>query len=449
MFGKKPFPCAVLDRYRILKGLKLKHGGIFTYTKPTYIPIDPVIIKQILQADAKHFLSRGLYHTPGDVLSMNLLNLEGERWKCLRAKLSPTFTSGKIKMMYQTLLKKAEIMAGVVGKFVVADRPCNIKDVLSRFTIDIVGSCAFGIECNSLEHFDNIFIKYGRKVFERKRLRLMLLQLLPWNVLAYFGYKSDGRDVSRFFSDFVARTIAYRETNAIYRKDFLQLMLETNDPGEEKGEGLTIEEITAQAYIFFNASFETSSNAMMFALLELSKHQKVQEQLRAEIEQVLLMHHDQSEMYEAVQAMPYLDRVVKETLRKYPATAALPRVCTEDYTIPGTDLLIKKGVRVQIPIWGIHMDPEYYPQPESFNPDNFNHENKMKRPDCTFLPFGDGPRMCIGMKFGLLQVKIALITLIREFSFTLNKKTVLPLEIKDSGALLTINGDIWFDIRRI
>ncbi|XP_076273985.1 putative cytochrome P450 6a14 [Rhynchophorus ferrugineus] len=442
--GKKPFPCSVLDRYRTLKGLKLKHGGIFTYTKPTYIPIDPVIIKHILQADARHFLSRGLYHTPADILSMNLLNLEGERWKCLRAKLSPTFTSGKIKIMHQILLEKAELMAAVVGKSVDDDQLCDIKDVLSRYTIDIIGNCAFGIESDSLQNVDDIFIRYGKKIFERSRLKLVLLQVLPWNLLAYLGYRSEGRDISRFFSNFVARMIDYRKTNAIYRKDFLQLMLDTKIDDH----GLTLEEITAQAYIFFTAGFETSSNALQFALLELAGNPEIQDKLRGEIEEVLSKYHGQL-VYEAVQEMVYLDKVVKETLRKYPATAALPRVCTKDYKIPGTGLLIEEGVRVQIPIYGIHMDPEYYPQPEQFNPENFNEENKAKRLDCSFLPFGEGPRICIGMKFGLLQVKIGLVTLIRQFVFVLNNKTIFPVNVKDRGGLLTIKEDIWFDIRRI
>lgn len=76
--------------------------------------------------------------------------------------------------------------------------------------------------------------------------------------------------------------------------------------------------------------------------------------------------------------------------------ASLPRLCNKKYEVPGTGVIIEKGTKVQIPVWGIHMDPEYYPEPEKFNPENFSPENKCKRPEMTFLPFGEGPRMCIG-----------------------------------------------------
>ena len=95
--------------------------------------------------------------------------------------------------------------------------------------------------------------------------------------------------------------------------------------------------------------------------------------------------------------LQYLDKVVNETLRKYPTIGFLPRICTETYKVPDTDLVLEKGTRVIIPVYGIHHDPDYYPDPEIFDPERFNDENKAKRPNYTFLPFGEGPRICIGM----------------------------------------------------
>lgn len=90
-----------------------------------------------------------------------------------------------------------------------------------------------------------------------------------------------------------------------------------------------------------------------------------------------------------------------ETLRKHPPFPAVPRVCNKSYKIPHTDITLEKGTMVHISVQGVHRDPDYYPDPEKFDPDRFNEENKAKRHPYTFLAFGEGPRVCIGNKFVL------------------------------------------------
>lgn len=85
-----------------------------------------------------------------------------------------------------------------------------------------------------------------------------------------------------------------------------------------------------------------------------------------------------------------------ETLRKYPPIPTIFRICTEQYKIPDTNVVIDKDTIVQIPILGIHYDPEYYPDPDKFDPERFSLENKSQRHQYTWLPFGEGPRICIG-----------------------------------------------------
>jgi cytochrome P450 family 6 len=88
--------------------------------------------------------------------------------------------------------------------------------------------------------------------------------------------------------------------------------------------------------------------------------------------------------------------LVSEYLRKYPPKAYLLRKCTTDYKIPDSDVTIEKDVGVVVPVMGIHHDPEYYPNPEEFDPERFNQANKRSRPQYSYLPFGEGPRNCIG-----------------------------------------------------
>lgn len=97
-----------------------------------------------------------------------------------------------------------------------------------------------------------------------------------------------------------------------------------------------------------------------------------------------------------VTKLPYLDKVICETLRKYPPLPFLDRVAAGDYKVPGTDLIIEEGTPVYIPLLGTHYDPEYFPDPTKYDPERFSAENKQKRPFGVYAPFGEGPRNCVG-----------------------------------------------------
>ncbi|CAG9772146.1 unnamed protein product [Ceutorhynchus assimilis] len=448
--GKTSFAQTVYERYNSIKATGQQCGGIYLFLEPAVYFIDPKLIKTILQKDFQYFMSHGLYHHPKDILSMNLFNMEGDVWRNLRAKLTPTFTSGKMKMMFDTIIEKTNGLEAMVDKFASNQQPFAIKEALGRFTTDIIGSCAFGIECNSLEDPDNLFRAYGKKVFEPNLYRFWLFNLLPWWFLGNIGFKSNGRDVSEFFIKVVKETIKTRQENQIFRKDFMHLLLELKNMEINEKNPLTItdDEIAAQCFIFFLAGFETSSTNMTFALLELAQNPEIQEKLRDEINDVIERHGGKI-TYDAVMEMKYLDMVINETLRKFPPVTILPRICTKDYEIPGTKSTIKKGTRVHIPVWGLHRDPDYYPDPDVFDPERFNEENKLKRPDFTFLPFGEGPRMCIGLRFGMLQSRVGLISLIRNFSFSLNKKTSLPIRMSSGSVIISVKGEVWLDAKKI
>lgn len=160
----------------------------------------------------------------------------------------------------------------------------------------------------------------------------------------------------------------------------------------------------------------------------------------------------------------------QESLRKYPPVPLLDRVCIKDYKIPDSDVILKKGTQVLIPILGIQNDPEYYPNPEVFDPDRFSTQNKSTRPQFTYLPFGDGPRNCIGtymitiieklqtyslfatlgLRFAYLQNKIGLITILKHWKVVLNSQTVFPLQMDARSWLILINKDtIWLDVVKV
>lgn len=135
-------------------------------------------------------------------------------------------------------------------------------------------------------------------------------------------------------------------------------------------------------------------------------------------------------------------------MRKHPAVGTLHRVSTVDYTLPN-GAKMPKGTYVIIPSLAFHRDPKLFPQPNKFDPERFSEERRHEIQPYSFLPFGEGPRICIGLKFGMLQTKLGLAMLLRQFRFEVCDKTKIPLDI-DSVSLLHIpKGGVWLNVSEI
>lgn len=127
----------------------------------------------------------------------------------------------------------------------------------------------------------------------------------------------------------------------------------------------------------------------------------------------------------------------------------LHRECTKDYTLPDVGKTIKKGERVTLSVLGLHYDPDLFPEPEVFNPDRFSDENKHSIVPFSYLPFGDGPRICIGARFALLQSRVGLAMLLNDYKFTLNEKMKLPMTFNKKSTILVADGGIWLTAKKI
>ena len=212
------------------------------------------------------------------------------------------------------------------------------------------------------------------------------------------------------------------------------LYLESADGKLTKIEG------AAQAYVIFAGGFETSSSTMSYCIYELACNPHIQDKVADEINATLKKFGGLT--YDNVQEMTYLHKVVEEVLRKYPAAATIHRVCTKDIDLPTTNLHVDKGIDIVIPVLGIHRDPEIYPDPDKFDPERFNEENIASTHPCNYLPFGDGPRICIGMRFGYLVVKVGIINILSKYRISVIPGTPIPLEFDPGTLILSSKSDI-------
>lgn len=138
-----------------------------------------------------------------------------------------------------------------------------------------------------------------------------------------------------------------------------------------------------------------------------------------------------------------------ESLRKYPPVGQLTRAVSKDYKVPGTDKILAKGSTLIVPVYGLHHDPEYYPDPERYDPDRFLPEQVAKRNPYCFLSFGEGPRNCIGLRFGMMQARIGLATLLKDFRIRLSGKTMVPLKLDPRKAVIGFKGGLWLHIEKV
>jgi cytochrome P450 family 9 len=255
--------------------------------------------------------------------------------------------------------------------------------------------------------------------------------------------------IANFFHNLVEETIKTRDEKGIVRPDMLQLMMENR--GKEGKTELTIEDMVAQAFIFFFGGFDSTSTLMCFAAHEIAVNRDVQEKLQNEIDQILEETNGQVS-YEAVNSMEYLDAVINEALRMYPVGVALDRLCVEDFELPPTlpgskPFTIKKGQSIWIPVYGLHHDPKYFEEPEKFDPERFLGERKNQTLHCgAYLPFGLGPRMCIGNRFALLETKILLFHLLARCDLKPSEKTKIPLKIAKDAFNMKAEGGFWLHV---
>jgi len=444
--AKQPFTLQICDDYFRMKSEGHKHYGWFTMLTPVYVPIDVDIIKNIMSKDFMHFRNRGtFYNERDDPLSAHLFAIEDERWKNLRVKLSPTFTTGKMKMMFQTMIDCAGPMNAHIDKIFASAKPLDVKETVARFTTDIIGSCAFGLECNSFADEDPEFRHFGRRVFNRtfwESMNDLVCFNMP-NLAKRLRLTVTSKDVHEFFMRVVSETVKYRETSNVSRKDFIQMLVEL-----KKENVLDINEIAAQSFVFFLAGFETSSTLMNYAFFELAKDKVCQEKLREEILTVL-KKYDGEICYDSIMEMKYLQQVIDETLRLYPPVPIINRQCNEDYKLPNMDFTIEKGQTIMIPAYSLHHDEEYYPDPERFDPERFAPENKDRLVPYTFLPFGEGPRICIGLRFGYLQAKVGMVYLLKKYRIGLAEGVPHKLSFDPKGFILTNVENVMLTLEKI
>ncbi|XP_062558848.1 probable cytochrome P450 9f2 [Armigeres subalbatus] len=456
----------------------VKVFGMFDLMTPVYVIRDPEIIKQVAVKDFDHFIDHlpvfgnSNYDHPNLISGKSLFSLTGQRWKTMRATLSPAFTGSKMRYMFELIVectqravKYYEEEAGKKGAHVY-----EMKDVFSRFANDVIATCAFGLQVESSRDRSNEFFVNGKKMLDFSRstviLRFIGHRVVP-ALMAYFGWDVIDEQQNTYFKKLILNAIKEREQRSIVRPDMINLMIQAKKgtlkhqkENDQLTEGfatvqesevvkstdttvMTDVEMVAQCLIFFLAGFDTVSTTLLYSAYELAMNQDIQKKLHAEIQETRSSLGGKPLTYDAMQKMKYMDMVISEVLRMWPPAPSVDRECTKDYVMDegnGKKYTIEKGAALWFPIHGLHHDPEYFPKPDMFDPERFSDERKGSINAGAYIPFGIGPRNCIGSRFALAEVKTILYYMLGSFSFERCSKTEVPPTVMKGFDVVPLNG---------
>ncbi|EDV56368.1 uncharacterized protein Dere_GG20257 [Drosophila erecta] len=436
--------------------------GIYSLNKPGLIIRDIELIKSILIKDFNRFHNRyGRADPHRDPLGYNnLFFVRDAHWKEIRTKLTPVFTSGKVKQMYTLMqeigndlelaLKRHSEKSS--GKFIT-----EIKEICAQFSTDSIATIAFGIRANSLENPNAEFRNYGRELFAFTISRakdFFVVFFLP-KLVSLLRIQIFTQDFSHFLRSTIGHVMKEREQTGELRNDLIDVLValrkeaaaEPSKPHYARNQDFLV----AQAGVFFSAGFETSSSTMSFALYELAKHPEMQHRLRKEINEALL-EGGGSLTYEKIQSLEYLAMVVDEVLRMYPVLPFLDREYESvqgqpDLNLkPFYDYTFENGTPVFIPIYALHHDPKYWTNPSQFDPERFSAANRKSIVAMAYQPFGSGPHNCIGSRIGLLQSKLGLVSLLKNHSVRNCGATMKHMKFDSKGFVLQADGGIHLEI---
>ena len=418
----KPITDNLIDDYT-------KYGKVYgTYqgTNPHLVVGEPELLRQICVKDF-HIFPQGFDQNYLGPVERNFLTaLYGEKWKRMRSTLSPTFTTGKMKKMFDLIkICNQEAQKELVKLTSSQDPDFDPKYFWGRYNLDVITKCCFATSFDVYNSSDDEILRHFVEVFKPNKLKFFIMLTAPKWVSRMMKISVNSNESLDYLKQLTLPIIEQRKKSDNKGNDFLQLLIDAevvSKEGEElKGEAkkLSPDEIVSSAVIFLIAGYETTSTLLTWACYRLATNPDIQEKLYQEVKQANI------EDYEVLQDLPYLDAVISETLRIDSPILLFQRVSHSDYILPGTDIKIQKGTVVTIPVYAMHHDPENYPEPEVFDPNRFLEGSPKP---FTFLPFGAGPRTCIGMRFALINAKLSLASLVRNYQLFPNDKTPSKIE---------------------
>ncbi|SPQ94812.1 unnamed protein product (mitochondrion) [Plasmodiophora brassicae] len=362
----------------------------------------------------------------------NILWANGSRWKFLRNATLPCFQPSKLAGFGPLMNRCAKDIEDVFEKAADSSTVVDMVKWYKGMTLDVIGSAAFGQEFHTVAGPGCPISGAAGTLMKLHHARantywltfLSSVVRLPKPFARFMpSFKPVVKHV-RVLEKWIEDTIVDRQSDVSKAKhDFLTLMVEAVDPQTHKG--LTLKQIQENSRLFLFAGHETTALSLALVMFHLAANPDVKQKVFDEVDSL-----KSKEAVETVDEHEYLGWVINESMRMCSVVPVVGRAPVCDTVIGNGRYVIPAGTTVLISCENIHHEPKYWEEPEAFRPERFDPASKeaQQRHKFAFLPFGGGPRQCIGMRFALLEMKVTLIRILRRFDFAVDEKTIVPLK---------------------
>ena len=381
---------------------------------------DPTIIQHVLQKNHRNYKKSKLAtETVAKYIGHGLLTSEGDYWLRQRRLIQPGFHRAKLAALVNIMNQVIDQRLDEMSSFADSGQVIELEEQMMKLAFAIVANTLFTTSMSGEE-----MLKLSQNIttlqsFIVREVRQPYFN--PWFKIS--GAIRKHLDIAKESSALILKVIKERQASGQQYDDLLNMLLSARY--EDTGEGMTDQQLLEESLILFVAGHETTANALSWTLYLLSQNPAALEKLLSEIKNTI---GDRNPRFEDLAKLNYTSKIIQESMRLYPPAWVTDRVAIEDDEINGTP--IPKDTMIVVYIYGVHHSEKYWEAPEQFRPERFEKEATKKRPAFTYMPFGGGPRLCIGNNFAMMEMQLALVKMLQRFSFELvpnQKIEVQPL----------------------
>lgn len=393
----------MLNAYR---GYQQRYGDLFRVylvSRPVYVATAPVYASHVLVKNHRNYQKDRPSHIVGDVIGNGILTSEGDMWLRNRRLVQPAFHKTQIENLSRLM---AEETQKVWDDLAARPQPVDVHQLMTQLALQVITRALFstGIDKEGIANVDACV---------HDLLELMVMKIRnPFRVLKYKltgkldAYWARRRELYALIYGIMDARIATGPGNA----DLLDMLLTSQDA--DTGKPLSREEMLPELMALFLAGHETSANGLSWTLYLLDQHPEVRQRMQAEVDAVV---GNEPVSFAHLSRLTYVRQVIDEALRLFPPAWIIGREALADDEVEG--LKIKKGDNLSVFIYGMHRNPHFWEAPDEFRPERMAPELKAALPPHLYVPFGGGPRLCIGHQFAVVEMQIALAMLLQRFDF--------------------------------